>query len=64
MFVLGLAGLQAVVELAEELVERVSLGLVVPVAGGAAGVEVAAGTRVRIATSFSNSRMRFLAAVS
>ena len=38
-----LAGLQAVVELAEELVEQVSLGLVVPVSGGAAGVVVAAG---------------------
>jgi hypothetical protein len=35
-------GLEAVVELAEELVEQVSLGLVVPVAFGAAGVEVAA----------------------
>ncbi|MDT5058264.1 MAG: hypothetical protein QOF66_6630 [Mycobacterium sp.] len=42
MFVVELAGLQAVVELAEELVEQVSWGLVVPVSGGAAGVEVAA----------------------
>ena len=45
MFVVVLAGLQAVVELAEELVEQVPLGLVVPVSGGAAGVEVAAGSR-------------------
>ena len=44
MFVVGLAGLQAVVELAEELVEQVSLGLAVPVSSGAAGIEVAAGT--------------------
>ncbi len=44
VFVVELAGLQAVVELAEELVEQVPLGLVVPVSGGAAGVEVAAGT--------------------
>ena len=42
MFVVELAGLQAVVELVEELVEQVPLGLVVPVSGGAAGVEVAA----------------------
>lgn len=42
MFVEELTGVQAVVELAEELVEQMSLGLVVPVAGGAAGVEVAA----------------------
>ena len=42
MFVVELAGLQAVVELAEELVEQVPLGLVVPISGGAAGVEVAA----------------------
>ena len=41
MFVVNLAGLEAVVELAEEFVEQVSLGLVVPVSGGAAGVEVA-----------------------
>ena len=45
MFVVELAGVQAVVELAEELVEQVPLGLVVPVSGGAAGIEVAAGTR-------------------
>ncbi len=45
MFVVELAGLQAVVKLAEELVEQVPLGLVVPVSGGAAGVEVAAGSR-------------------
>ena len=44
MFGVVLAGLQAVVELAEEFVEQVSLGLVVPVSGGAAGIEVAAGT--------------------
>ena len=43
MFVVELAGLQAVVQLAEEFVEQVSLGLAVPVSGGAAGVEVAAG---------------------
>jgi hypothetical protein len=35
--------LEAVVELADELVEQVSLGLVVPVSGGAAGIEVSAG---------------------
>ena len=45
MFVVELAGLQAVVKLAEEFVEQVSLGLVVPVSGGAAGVVVA--TRAR-----------------
>jgi hypothetical protein len=45
VFVVELAGVQAVVELAEEFVEQVSLGLVVPVSGGAAGVEVAASTR-------------------
>ena len=38
MFVVGLAGLQAVVELAEEFVEQVSLGLAVPVSGGAAAL--------------------------
>jgi hypothetical protein len=43
VFVVGLAGLQAVVQLAEEFVEQVSLGLVVPVSGGAAGIIVAAG---------------------
>jgi hypothetical protein len=43
VFIVELAGLQAVVELAEELVEQVALGLLVPVAGGAAGVAVAAG---------------------
>jgi hypothetical protein len=42
VFVVELAGLQAVVKLAEEFVEQVSLGLVVPVSGGAAGVVVAA----------------------
>lgn len=41
MFVVETAGLQAVVELAEELVEQVALGLVVPVAGCAAGIEEA-----------------------
>ena len=45
MFVVELAGVQAVVQLAEELVEQVPLGLVVPVSGGAAGVEVAASIR-------------------
>ena len=45
MFVVELAGVQAVVQLAEEFVEQVSLGLVVPVSGGAAGVVVAAGAR-------------------
>lgn len=45
MFVVELAGLQAVMELAEELVEQVPLGLAVPVSGGAAGIEVAAGAR-------------------
>ena len=45
MFVVGLAGLQAVVKLAEEFVEQVPLGLVVPVSGGAAGVVVSAGAR-------------------
>ena len=43
MFVVALAGLQAVVELAEEFVEQVSLGLAVPVSGGAAGIEVSSG---------------------
>ena len=45
MFVVEVAGLQAVVKLAKEFVEQVSLGLAVPVSGGAAGIEVAAGTR-------------------
>ena len=45
MFVVELAGLEAVVELAEELVEQVPLGLVVPISGGAAGVVVAACAR-------------------
>ena len=44
MFVVELSGVQAVVKLAEEFVEQVSLGLVVPVSGGAAGVVVAAGS--------------------
>lgn len=44
MFSEELVGLEAVVELTEELVEQVSLGLMVPVSGGAAGIEVAAGT--------------------
>jgi hypothetical protein len=43
MFVEALVGLEAVVELAEELVGQVSLGLVVPLSGGAAGIEVVAG---------------------
>ena len=42
MFVVELAGLEAVVQLAEEFVKQVSLGLAVPVSGGAAGVEVTA----------------------
>jgi hypothetical protein len=45
MFVVELASLQAVVELAEESVEQVPLGLVFPVSGGAAGVVVATGAR-------------------
>jgi hypothetical protein len=44
MFVVELVGLQAVVKMADELVEPVRLGLVVPVSGGAAGVVVAAGS--------------------
>ena len=44
MLVVELAGLQAVVQLAEEFVEQVSLGLAVPVSGSAAGIEVAAGS--------------------
>jgi hypothetical protein len=47
VFVVMLAGLQAVVELAEELVEQVPLGLVVPISGGAAGVVVATRARRR-----------------
>ena len=43
MFVVGLAGMQAVVQLAEKFVEQVPLGLAVPVSGTAAGIEVAAG---------------------
>ncbi len=43
MFVVELAGLQAVVQLAEEFVEQVSLGLAVPVSCGAAGIEVSSG---------------------
>jgi hypothetical protein len=43
MFVVTLVGLQAVVKLAEELVEQVPLGWVVPVSGGGAGVVVAPG---------------------
>jgi hypothetical protein len=45
VFVVEQAGVQAVVKLTEELVEQVSLGLVVPVSGGAAGIEVATGAR-------------------
>jgi len=45
VFVVELAGLQAVVKLAEEFVEQVPLGLAVPVSGGAAGIEVAARPR-------------------
>jgi hypothetical protein len=44
VFVVGLAGVQAVVKLAEEFVEQVALGLAVPVFGRAAGIEVATGT--------------------
>jgi hypothetical protein len=43
VFVVELAGVQAVVELAEEFVEQVSLGLAVPVSCGAAGIEVSSG---------------------
>lgn len=43
MFVVAQSGLEAVVELAKELVEQVPLGLTVPVSGCAAGVEVSAG---------------------
>jgi hypothetical protein len=45
VFVVELAGLQAVVQLAEKSVEQVPLGLVVPVSGGAAGIVVSAGAR-------------------
>jgi len=45
MLVVELAGMQAVVELTEELVEQVSLGLVVPVTGSAASIEVPTGSR-------------------
>ena len=45
MFVVDLTGLQAEVKLAEELVDQVPLGLVVPVSAGAAGIEVAASPR-------------------
>ncbi len=45
MFVVGLAGLRAVVKLAEGSVEQVSLGLAVPVSGGAACIVVASGAR-------------------
>ena len=45
MFVVELAGLQAVVKLAEKSVEQVPLGLVVPVSGGTAGIVVSAGAR-------------------
>ncbi len=45
VFVVEPPGLEAVVQLAEELVEQVSLGLMVPVPGRAAGVEVVACTR-------------------
>jgi hypothetical protein len=44
VFGVGLAGVQAVVKLAEEFVEQVALGLAVPVFGRAAGIEVATGT--------------------
>ena len=65
MFVVELAGLQAVVELVEELVEQVPLGLVVPVSGGAAGVEVAAragggAQRARAQIGPTAARRRFL----
>ena len=45
MFVVALAGMQAVVKLAEEFVEQVPLGLVVPISGGAAGIVMPAGAR-------------------
>lgn len=43
VLVVVLPGLEAVVELAEKFVEQVALGLVVPVPGGVARVEVSAG---------------------
>jgi hypothetical protein len=69
MFVVGLAGLQSVVQLAEEFVEQVSLGLAVPVSGGAAGVVVAARTDAQRghpqpAIGFSPHRDRILGAVT
>lgn len=45
MLVVAQAGVKAVVKLAEELVEQVSLGLLMPVSGGAAGVVVSARAR-------------------
>lgn len=44
-FVVAGAGLEAVVQLSEELVEQVSLGLVVPVSAVSAGLIVAVGSR-------------------
>lgn len=43
VLVVELAGVQAAMQLAEKFVEQVSLWLVLPVFGGAAGIEVAAG---------------------
>src|SRR5258708_25844292 len=45
VFIEKAVGLQAVVQVAEEFVEQVPLGLMVPVAGGEAGVEVSARSR-------------------
>ncbi len=45
MFVVELAGVHAVVELAEEFVEQVPLGLMIPVCGSSACVEVTTGPR-------------------
>jgi len=45
VFVVAQAGVKAVVKLTEEFVEQVSLGLLVPVSGGAAGVVVTACSR-------------------
>lgn len=47
-FVEEFAGGKAVVELAEESVEQVSLGLVVPVSAGAASVEMSSGAGGRL----------------
>ena len=64
MFVVEPTCLEAVVELAEELVEQVPLGLVVPVSGGAAGIEVSAGPGRHAATTTPRSVRRRPAAGS